>query len=295
VDSSIEHTVPIIVSAVYDYSSLQAKEEVSTTIDVICRNINQSATQNRPECLPANMETMRKMCLKIDSMPPQNQNELRISCQKLNDGSLQASCDVATTQQIQQISKSCKEMNAGQITHHDFLIFTFSELIAQSVSNDLNETPERNITKKQPSIVVALKKVVSLLKGSENKYLIWKLLSVILLFVVWYLLSDSLSDFMQNVTRMFFSAGILIFSLWVFSFVVSAIYPPDTSLLLESITGTGDTSTIPIGNIIGILPVIVLNLIGETIMIIAFACISIGLALHLIRRHFVDGNLALNV
>ncbi len=322
INLSVDTTIPIIVSTVYDYASPQAQQPVIALVDSMCNDLN-DRSQNGPTtqaaCLPQNQESLQKICAQLETLPKDTQDQYRAACEALADGSLQSDCNPAMDNETIDLTQSCKELNASQITHNDFLVTTFSRLAEQQVNaalaqsdtnlspNSYTNTTNTNGTQDMSAAgslkqhdannanavtdaakMAQLKEAFNIIKESQNKYLGWKLAAVVLLFVLWYLISESVSDFVQKVSRMFFSIGMLIFAIWLVSIILSHFFPPDTSILLQTITGTGDGTQPQLAQLLPLLPVIVLGLIGETVLIIGCAGISIAFLLYLIRRYFLD-------
>jgi len=320
IDLSVEKTVPIIVSSIYDYASPSAQKPIVGFVDSICNSTDTQPKEMTTECLPQNQDSLRKICSEINTLPNETKQQYVIACQELTDGTLAQRCQTDNDVQTQLLQQNCRQLNAGQLSAHDFLISTLSSLLAQTVNAQLSENDSaavaitnsgnvvstkniggtnnpniagnnNNNNNNNPSSVLAtVKKVINLVKESEHKYLGWKIAGLILMFILWYLISESTSDYVQNVSRMFFSAGMLIFAIWLVSIILATFFPPDTTTLLQTITGTGSGNSPQLIQLISLLPVIVLKLIGSTILVIACACISVAFLLYLIRRHFIDGH-----
>lgn len=266
VDVSMQRTLPLIIGSVYDYASQDAHNKTQTTFTTLCVGIEEALSLPIPT------------------------NESRSS-----------------NSQILTFTESCKDYNAGKIRTRDILTGPLSTLLLHSIESSLNQSSvnsqtDSNLSQSSSTTVTTvsdsnsqkinnsvLKYALAYLQGKDKKsHLAAKIIAIILLFALWFVVSHDLSDYLRSVSRMFFSTGMLVFAVWSISFILVVFYPPDTTSLLLLISGGGEGVQPQLVELLALLPVIVLDLIGSVVLLIAAVSICIAFVLYLIRRYYID-------
>lgn len=294
VDISMQNTLPLIIGSIYDFSTDHAHYQSRDSFDVICNNVKESITRktSRTECDPANQQILLNNCDNIENLPIDQKQEYAKICDGIRDGSLTQSCNSDPKIELAELSKGCDKLSSATITTREFLVGPLSRVLVKSIEDTISQSEESSqaaqITKDENLNSDVLKYAVRYIQGLEEDYFAAKIITVILLFMLWYAVSHDLSDYIRSVSRMFFSTGMLVFAIWEISFLITVLFPPDTSALLLIISGQSSIVQPTFVQMLAILPIIVLQLTSSVVLLIAAASIICAFLLFLLRKYYVD-------